>query len=100
MEGASSLLLMAMLVAMRLAELPCRHLTSYILSDLVDCGMSFLHVLAWMMLRYVPASDSYQAYDRGMGMKAFDQHYHLLKFVTMTEMSNAYHLLLGSSRRL
>ena len=35
---------------------------------------SFLHVLAWMMLRYVPADDFYQAADRGDDMTKFDQH--------------------------
>ncbi|KAF8555778.1 hypothetical protein OG21DRAFT_810170 [Imleria badia] len=35
---------------------------------------SFLHVLGWMMLRYVPASDVYDAEDRGHDMLKFDEH--------------------------
>ncbi|KAF8131843.1 hypothetical protein EV363DRAFT_1583527 [Boletus edulis] len=35
---------------------------------------SFLHVLGWMTLRYVPAIDSYDAEDRGEDMGMFDQH--------------------------
>ncbi|KAF8553900.1 hypothetical protein OG21DRAFT_1509533 [Imleria badia] len=37
---------------------------------------SFLHVLGWTTLRYVPASDTYRAHARGLDMEAFDQHYH------------------------
>ena len=36
---------------------------------------SFLHVLGWMTLRYVPASDTYLPYHRGIDMDMFDQHY-------------------------
>ncbi|KAF8548211.1 hypothetical protein OG21DRAFT_789751, partial [Imleria badia] len=35
---------------------------------------SFLHVLAWMMLRYVPAGVFYDAADRGDDMVMFDEH--------------------------
>ncbi|KAF8132585.1 hypothetical protein EV363DRAFT_1449474 [Boletus edulis] len=35
---------------------------------------SFLHVLGWMTLRYVPAIDSYDAEDRSEDMGMFDQH--------------------------
>ena len=36
---------------------------------------SFLHILGWTTLRYIPGSDTYQAYHRGLDMEAFDQHY-------------------------
>ena len=42
---------------------------------LTDDLESFLHVLGWMTLRYVPANDTYLAYQRGFDMEAFDQHY-------------------------
>ncbi|KAF8553341.1 hypothetical protein OG21DRAFT_1254751 [Imleria badia] len=42
---------------------------------LTDDLESFLHVLGWMMLCYVPASDRYQAHDRGIDMQVFDQQY-------------------------
>ena len=45
------------------------------LNTLTDDLESFLHVLAWMMLRYVPASDSYSALRRGNDMVMFDQHF-------------------------
>ena len=35
---------------------------------------SFLHVLGWMTLRYVPAIDSYSALRRGKDMVIFDEH--------------------------
>ena len=41
---------------------------------LTDDLKSFLHVLGWMSLRYVPAIDSYEAEDRGDDMVMFDQH--------------------------
>ena len=42
---------------------------------LTDDLESFLHVLGWMSLRYVPASDSYLAFHRGIDMAMFDEHY-------------------------
>ena len=45
------------------------------LHTLTDDLESFLHVLGWMTLRYVPASDTYLPLDRGMDMDTFDQHY-------------------------
>ena len=44
------------------------------LNTLTDDLESFLHVLGWMSLRYVPAIDSYEAEDRGDDMVMFDQH--------------------------
>ena len=44
------------------------------LNTLTDDLESFLHVLAWMMLRYVPASDDYDAEDRGRDMLKFNEH--------------------------
>ena len=44
------------------------------LNTLTDDLESFLHVLGWMTLRYVPAIDSYEAEDRGDDMVMFDQH--------------------------
>ena len=44
------------------------------LNTLTDDLESFLHVLGWMTLRYVPATDSYEAGDRGDDMVMFDQH--------------------------
>jgi hypothetical protein len=41
---------------------------------LTDDLESFLHVLGWTTLRYVPAIDSYEAEDRGDDMNMFDQH--------------------------
>ena len=41
---------------------------------LMDNLESFLHVLGWMTLCYVPAIDSYEAEDRGSGMHMFDEH--------------------------
>ena len=41
---------------------------------LTDDLESFLHVLGWMTLRYVPSSDSYDAQARGEDMTMFDQH--------------------------
>ena len=41
---------------------------------LTDDLESFLHVLGWMTLRYVPAIDSYEAEDRGSDMRMFDEH--------------------------
>ena len=38
---------------------------------------SFLHVLGWMTLRYVPARDTYRPHHRGIDMDMFDQHYKL-----------------------
>ena len=38
---------------------------------------SFLHVLGWMTLRYVPARDTYLPHHRGIDMDMFDQHYKL-----------------------
>ena len=45
------------------------------LNTLTDDLESFLHVLAWMMLRYVPAGDSYGALRRGRDMVMFDEHF-------------------------
>ena len=45
------------------------------LNTLTDDLESFLHVLAWMMLRYVPASESYSALRRGRDMDMFDEHF-------------------------
>ncbi|KAI9567162.1 hypothetical protein HD554DRAFT_2329373 [Boletus coccyginus] len=42
---------------------------------LTDDLESFLHVLGWMTLRYVPASDTYLAFHRGIDMAMFDEHY-------------------------
>jgi len=42
---------------------------------LTDDLESFLHVLGWMTLRYVPARDSYLAFHRGIDMAMFDEHY-------------------------
>ena len=42
---------------------------------LTDDLESFLHVLGWMTLRYVPATDSYTAFRRGMDLRKFDEHY-------------------------
>ena len=36
---------------------------------------SFLHVLGWMTLRYVPADNSYRPLDRGIDLSMFDEHY-------------------------
>jgi len=36
---------------------------------------SFLHVLGWMALRYIPATDSYSALHRGKDMVIFDEYY-------------------------
>ena len=36
---------------------------------------SFLHVLGWMTLHYVPACDSYRPLDRGIDLSMFDEHY-------------------------
>ena len=44
------------------------------LNTLTDDLESFLHVLGWITLRYVPAIDSYEAEDRGDDMVMFDQH--------------------------
>ena len=44
------------------------------LSTLADDLESFLHVLGWMTLRYVPAADSYEAEDRDDDMVVFGQH--------------------------
>jgi hypothetical protein len=41
---------------------------------LTDDLESFLHVLGWTTLRYVPAIDSYEAEDRCDDMDMFDQH--------------------------
>jgi len=41
---------------------------------LTDDLESFLHVLGWMTLRYVPAIDSYSALRRGKDMAMFDEH--------------------------
>ena len=35
---------------------------------------SFLHVLGWMTLRYIPATDSYESDDRRRDMVMFDEH--------------------------
>lgn len=40
----------------------------------IDDLESFLHVLGWMTLRYVPAIDSYSALRRGKDMAIFDEH--------------------------
>ena len=45
------------------------------LNTLTDDLESCLHVLAWMMLRYVPASESYSALRRGRDMDMFDEHF-------------------------
>jgi hypothetical protein len=45
--------------------------TAHTLADDLE---SFLHVLGWTTLRYVPAIDSYEAEDRGDDMDMFDQH--------------------------
>ena len=45
------------------------------LNTLTDDLESFLHVLGWMALRYVPASATYLPHNRGMDMDMFDQHY-------------------------
>ncbi|KAI9461379.1 hypothetical protein HD554DRAFT_2223615 [Boletus coccyginus] len=42
---------------------------------LTDDLESFLHVLGWMTLRYVPASHTYLAFHRGIDMAMFDEHY-------------------------
>ncbi|KAF8546653.1 hypothetical protein OG21DRAFT_1501900 [Imleria badia] len=42
---------------------------------LTDDLESFLHVLGWMTLRYVPAIDSYTATRRGKDLDKFDEHY-------------------------
>ena len=42
---------------------------------LTDDLESFLHVLGWTTLRYVPASDTYLPHYRGIDMHMFDQHY-------------------------
>ena len=42
---------------------------------LTDDVESFLHVLGWTTLRYVPASDAYLPHNRGIDMDTFDQHY-------------------------
>ncbi|KAI9567163.1 hypothetical protein HD554DRAFT_2024342 [Boletus coccyginus] len=42
---------------------------------LTDDLESFLHVLGWMMLCYVPASDTYLAFYRGIDMAMYDEHY-------------------------
>ena len=42
---------------------------------LTDDLESFLHVLGWMTIRYVPASDAYLAFHRGIDMAMFDEHY-------------------------
>ena len=44
------------------------------LNTLTDDLESFLHVLGWITLRYVPAIDSYEGEDRGDDMVMFDQH--------------------------
>jgi hypothetical protein len=45
------------------------------LNTLMDDLESFLHVLGWMTLRYVPAIDSYGAGRRGRDLSMFDEHY-------------------------
>jgi len=45
------------------------------LHTLTDDLESFLHVLGWMTLRYVPASNTYLAFHRGLDMAIFDEHY-------------------------
>ena len=35
---------------------------------------SFLHVLGWMTLHYVPATDSYESDDRGRDIAMFDEY--------------------------
>ena len=42
---------------------------------LTDDLESFLHVLSWMMLRYVPAKDFYTAKRRGKDLSIFDEYY-------------------------
>ena len=42
--------------------------------ELGDDLESFLHVLGWITLRYLPAVDSYEASCRGEDMKMFDEH--------------------------
>ena len=42
---------------------------------LTDDIESFLHVLGWMTLRYVPARGSYNALQRGKDMVMFDEHF-------------------------
>ena len=42
---------------------------------LTDDLESFLHVLGWMTLRYVPAIGSYSALRRGKDMVMFDEHF-------------------------
>ena len=42
---------------------------------LTDDLESFLHVLGWITLRYVPAADSYTAFRRGRDLRKFDEHY-------------------------
>ena len=42
---------------------------------LTDDVESFLHVLGWTTLRYVPASDTYLPHNRGIDMDTFDQNY-------------------------
>ncbi|KAH0834979.1 hypothetical protein J3R83DRAFT_10694 [Lanmaoa asiatica] len=42
---------------------------------LADDLESFLHVLGWTALRYLPAIDSYSAVSRGIDMTVFDEHY-------------------------
>ena len=42
--------------------------------ELGDDLESFLHVLGWTTLRYLPAVDSYEASCRGEDMKTFDGH--------------------------
>ena len=44
------------------------------LNTLTDDLESFLHVLGWMTLRYVPAIHSYSALRRGKDMVMFDEH--------------------------
>ena len=36
---------------------------------------SFLHVLGWMTLRYLPAADSYRPHDRGTDLSRFNKCY-------------------------
>ena len=45
------------------------------LNTLTDDLESFLHVLGWMTLRYVPAVDSYGPGRRGRDLAMFDEHY-------------------------
>ena len=44
------------------------------LNTLTDDLESFLHVLGWLTLRYVPAIDTYSALRRGRDLVMFDEH--------------------------